>query len=221
MEAYESIIQRIHGSFSTVSLDGRECIRDMKEYEENHGVKTNWRQSEWFGWYAEYVLNHKTSGISRSHALFPTGSGSHMMFDYVDDSSGLIFDLKTSVSTSKRIITNDLCAIRNAVSQHPIGFAVIKGTATMDEDASFKLWHDTIKGRRSAYERIGETQHRKHRMLKNAVILQYIDFYVIDNMKTVDKMPIMKQGRNSNGKTRPLKMMLDTDIINPAASMAF
>lgn len=58
-------------------------------------------------------------------------------------------------------------------------------------------------------------------MLKNAVILQYIDFYVIDNMKTVDKMPIMKQGRNSNGKTRPLKMMLDTDIINPAASMAF
>lgn len=223
---YESIAERIALLFPSKNLDGRQCITAMKRYEEETGVHTNWRQMEWFGWYSEFLLNTNNDGFSRSKDRFLTYTGSYMCFDYVDDKSGIIFDLKSSVSMNgtldHMLITNDLTAIKNVIKiRGRLLFVVINAIPSMDMDGSFRIWHDALKGKKSKYAELGESTGRRHRARKKSVELTNIDIFDISDLSIVESMPVMKQGKNSNGNKRPEKMMIDAGILQPEYSYSF
>lgn len=219
-----TMAKRIADMYPSRCLDGKSCISEMRDYEINNHIHTNWRQMEWFGWYSEFLCTtNKTNSFSRSQERFITATGASMFFDYVDDLSNIVFDLKSTVAYNgkcdHKLITNDLDAIKNIVRIHGrVLFAVITAEPVMDDDDSLRIWHDKLKGRKTKYVRLGEKHGRPHRKRKKSVILSRVDIFDINSNAIIESMPVMHQGKNSNGKDRPPKMILDTSIINPVCS---
>lgn len=208
----------IRDMYPSDRLDGRESIMSMHDDEAATGVRTNWRQMEWFGWYSEFLANG-LHDVTRSRRRFSTGSGSWMNFDYEYDS--MLFDLKTATSSNGKTITNDLHAIREAITLDGVmTFVVVHGTPVMDDDGSFMQWHDALKGKQTVYERASRANGRPRRMRKAAIVLDAVKIYRLD-ANAVAAMPIMRQGRNENGRPRPVKMLLDESAITPAAIARF
>ena len=190
----------------------------MHDSEAATGIRTNWRQMEWFGWYSEFLANRLTS-ISRSRRRFATGGGSWMNFDYEYDS--MLFDLKASASSGGKTITNDLHAISEAVTlDGAMTFVVVHGAPVMDDDGSFMQWHDALKGKQTAYAQANRANGRPRRLRKAAIVLDAVKIYRLDANAVAD-MPVMRQGRNENGRPRPVKMLLDESLASPVAVARF
>ena len=68
---------------------------------------------------------------------------------------------------------------------------------------------------------LGESTGRRHRVRKKSVALTNIDIFDINDLSIVESMPVMKQGKNSDGNKRPEKMMIDAGILQPQYSYAF
>lgn len=81
-----------------------------------------------------------------------------------------------------------------------------------DSDRTFQKWHQKLKGGKSEYEISREKRTSVSRYRKTGAELQEILFLVVTS-KNVSALGIHHQGRNSNGKPRPPKYMLDFDTI--------
>jgi hypothetical protein len=62
---------------------------------------------------------------------------------------------------------------------------------------------------------------REHgRLRKAAIVLDAVKIYRLD-ANAVAAMPVMRQGRNENGRPRPVKMLLDESLVSPVAVARF
>ena len=173
----------------------------------------NWRQMEWWAFYFEY----KVKNLLKDVCSVPGDR-----FDRVE------FDLKTQInwdikakaikSDDSGVILNDTSAMEQSIEAHGFHGEII-GLCDVeynDIDRSFQNWHSELKGGLSKYEkqsRKDPTFRSFSRYRKTSAELMEI-VYVVFDVDALEKLDVMKQGRNSNGRPRPPKYSLRLKQIN-------
>ncbi len=189
-----------------VFWDGRESVLELKT------ANFNWRQMEWWGFYFEYIAFGKLKGsFSIPGDLF--GKVKTACFDF----KGTInWDLKAKAikSDDHQSILNDTEAMDWSIKQYGSHGLVIAlcDVEYNDTNRSFQKWHEELKGGKSKYEIAREQRTSVSRYRKTRAELVEILFLVVTS-KNRSALGIHHQGRNSNGKPRPPKYMLDYDTI--------
>lgn len=189
------------------SWDGKESILKLKE------ANYNWRQMEWWSFYFEYLCFQRLRGQFQIPG------------DYFGKVKTASFDLKRTInwdikakaikSDDHRSILNDMAAIQQSVEKYG-AHGLIVGLCDVeynDNQRTFQQWHEELKGGKSRYEmeRIQRTSISRYR--KTRADLREILFLII-NKENERFLEIYHQGRNSNGKPRPPKFMLNYEKID-------
>ena len=79
-------------------------------------------------------------------------------------------------------------------------------------DRSFQKWHSKLKGGKSKYEMAREARTSVSRYRKTRAELTEVLLLILKK-KDTDRLPTMRQGRNSDGSPRKLKYMVDLENI--------
>lgn len=190
-----------------VDWDGRTSVLKLRE------VNYNWRQMEWWSFYFEYLCLDRLQGE----------------FDILGDSFGKVktasFDLKRTInwdlkakaikSDDHRSILNDKKAIDDSIAEYGAHSFVVAlcDVEYNDDDRIFQRWHEELKGAKSKYEIEREKRTSVSRYRKTRALLQEILFLVV-TLENKHELSEYRQGRNSNGRPRPPKYMLDYDQVD-------
>jgi hypothetical protein len=180
--------------------DGKKLILEMKE---NNG--RNWRQMEWIGWYFEYWCNKNLKGIMEMPHSKKYGNVS---FDgYLE----IPWDFKVHAQSGEKIIINDLQAIKKVINDFGcLGLIIVTGPVIYDnESQDFKKWHDKQKGKITSYVMKNIEKGAPSRQRKVSMKISKILFIKLDDDCLSNCCSIHKQGKNSNGKPREPKVLLD------------
>ena len=186
----------------TARWDGRACVEEMRAAEYR-----NWRQTEWAGWYFEYV------GVAALINAFGGGPRRvlHTSFDYALRST---WDLKAhSTGKERGAILNDLDAIEAGLGEgNGLGFIVLTGDPDYSDGLEFDAWHRGLRGAGPAHER--------SRALKSGFTPVRLDAFHLPDASALDlarsqgAYAVMQQGRQPDGAARKPKLK-----INFAAAM--
>ena len=184
--------------------EGKTCILELKE------ADYNWRQMEWWAFYFEYMVK-KMLGDKFS---FPGDQYDNVLFDLKGE---INWDLKAKAikSDDHKVILNDKSAMEQSIEKSGYHGEIIAlcDVEYNDNDRSFQKWHTELKGGKSNYELAREKRTSVSRYRKtNAELTEIV--LLIFKADDLDLLAIMKQGRNSNGKPRPEKYMLDLETID-------
>ena len=190
-------------------LDGRDAIQQLRQW------GNQWRQIEWIGWWTEHVV--RTALIQQlGGAVGPTFLNTE--FDY---QLGRVFDIKTHASepgdtSAAESVLNDVDAIEAAAIQTgAIGFVVVRGHATYDDDGTFYAWHREFQGKQ-VKPRTPRSRRRKTSFAPvevDAFLLPGIG--ALRSAQDVELLKIMRQGRQQSGAPRPPKYKLRLDAPIP------
>ena len=180
--------------------DGKKLILEMKE---NNG--RNWRQMEWIGWYFEYWCNKNLKGIMEMPHSKKYGNVSF------DGYLKIPWDFKAHVTQSgDKIIVNDHQAIKKAIKDFGcVGLIIVTGPVVYDESQEFKKWHDEQKGKITDYVLKNIERGAPSRRRKVSMKISKISFVKLDDDCLKKYSSIHNQGRNSDGKPREPKVLLD------------
>jgi hypothetical protein len=206
MAIYNTDIEVIKANLSNLPKfwDGKTCVLELKE------ANYNWRQMEWWAFYFE----HKVRNILQDKFQFPGDKFDNVSFDLKD---AINWDLKAKAikSDDHKVILNDCSAMEQSIENHGFHGEIIAlcDVEYNDHDRSFQKWHTELKGGKSAYEIERETRTSISRYRKTKAELTEIVLLVLQK-NDLEKLSIMKQGRNSNGKPRSEKYMLDLEMIS-------
>lgn len=191
--------------------DGKTSILELKE------ANYNWKQMEWWAFYFEF----KCYDLLKGEFKIPGDKFGNVKFDM---KRNINWDLKAAAIKSHNfnIILNDVDAMNLSVEKNKyhgelIGLCDVEYN---DADRSFQKWHTELKGGMSKYEegRIKRTAISRYR--KTKAILEEIVILVLDK-KSLNKLSIMQQGINSNGKQRNNKYLFELDKIENFNFMIF
>ena len=184
--------------------DGKTCVLELKE------ANYNWRQMEWWAFYFEW----KVKNILNDKFQFLGDKFDNVTFDL---KGAINWDLKAKAikSDDHKVILNDCVAMEQSIVNHGFHGEIIAlcDVEYNDLDRSFQKWHTELKGGKSAYEIERENRTSISRYRKTKAELTEIVLLVLQK-NDLEKLSIMKQGRNSNGKPRPEKYMLDLETIS-------
>lgn len=114
-----------------------------------------------------------------------------------------------------KLFLNDREAMKASIARHGFHGEIIAlcDVEYNDINRSFQKWHSELKGGLSKYEKERKERTSVSRYRKTKAELTEI-LFVIFTSNDLSKLSIMKQGRNSNGKPRPEKYMLDLETID-------
>ena len=181
--------------------DGKKCILEMKENNGRH-----WKQMEWIGWYFEYWCNRNLKGVMEMPCSKKYGNVSF------DGYLKIPWDFKSHATQSgDKMVGNDSEATANAIADFGcVGLIIASGPVVYDnESQEFKKWHDEQKGKTSVYEKQREDRHAPSRRRKVSMKISKIFFIKIDDDLLVKRGSFQEGFRNSNGKLRREKVLLD------------
>ncbi len=185
------------------TCEGKKCVLELKE------ANYNWRQMEWWAFYFEYLCRSRLNGIFE----IPGEKFGTVTFD-AKRKVNWDFKAKAIKSDDHRAILNDKSAMIQSIKAHGMHGIIIAmcDVEYNDVDRTFQKWHAELKGGLSKYEkeRISRTSLSRYR--KTKAELQEILFLCV-NAENIKELDTMRQGRNSNGKPRPEKFMLDFEKI--------
>lgn len=198
-----NIAKGLFADFPT-KWDGKTSVLEMKE------VNFNWRQMEWWGFYFELLCRRRLA----DDFYIPGdrfGSAATSCFDL---KRSINWDLKAKAikSDDHRSILNDTEAMNWSIEQYGVHGLII-GLCDVeynDNDRSFQRWHEELKGGKSKYQLEREQRTSVSRYRKTRADLQEVLFLAV-TFGNISLLGIHHQGRNSNGKPRPPKYMLDYD----------
>lgn len=199
-------------------IDGRAAISEMRE-----GGSRHWKQMEWIGFYPEFWFEQNLAG-PLGMSTGPTFG--NITFDLAGDG---VWDLKShSSSASPWSPLNDVEAVEECIQTHGgVGFILVSGPCTYDEDGSFKAWHDALKGKKSPYQEKNEALGVKSRRRKTSFApheFLAFGFNSMDSLALAHRNGWIKgfqEGmKNSNGTKRRAKIMVDTMSIPDSAIIA-
>lgn len=186
--------------------DGKKSILELKD------ANFNWRQMEWWGFYFEHLCYQQV----KSDFQIPGDRYGKARTACFDIKNSINWDLKAKAikSDDHRSILNDTEAMNRSVKEYGSHGLVIAlcDVEYNDVNRSFQNWHQELKGGKSKYEINREKRTSVSRYRKTKAELQEILFLVV-TPKNISSLGIHHQGRNSNGKPRPPKYMLDYDLI--------
>ena len=200
-EEAEALLAALADAIDT-TWDGRHCVEMMRDAEFRH-----WRQTEWIGWYFEYV------GIAALVNAFGGGPRRvlNTSFDYALRST---WDLKAHSSGGEDgAILNDLDAI-DACLEEPggLGFIVLTGDPDFSTSAEFDVWHREQRGAGPAHER--------SRALKSGFAPRQLDAYHLPSAAALQTACLrgefsqMAQGRQPDGAPRKPKLKVNFAAAN-------
>jgi hypothetical protein len=186
--------------------NGKKSVLELKE------ANFNWRQMEWWGFYFEYLCYQKLDG----YFFIPGDRYGKVRTACFDLRGSINWDLKAKAikSDDRRSILNDVDAMNMSIQEYGAHGLIIAlcDVEYNDANRSFQNWHQKLKGEKSKYEIAREQRTSVSRYRKTRAELQEILFLVV-NSKNLSFLGIHQQGRNSNGKPRPPKYMLDYELI--------
>ena len=199
-----AILKRDLASLPT-EWEGKASVLKLKE------ADYNWRQMEWWAFFFEHLC---FSALQQDF----TRPGERFGSVAFDLKRSVNWDLKSKAirSDDHRAILNDKTATEEAIKKYGEHGAIIAlcDVEYNDNDRSFQNWHTELKGGRSKYEearilRTNISRYRKTRATLTEVL--FLRFTQAD----LPSLGTMKQGRNSNGRPRPEKYLIDLEDINP------
>lgn len=181
--------------------DGKKSILELKQ------ADYQWKQMEWWAFYFEYkcsqILSDFTDGDTYNNTKF-------------DLKNTINWDCKAKAikPDEHKVILNDTLAMEQSIVEHGYhGEIITLCNVEYDIDRSFQQWHSNLKGGKSDYEkaRIKRTNNSRYRKTK-ADIFEILIILITKNQ--LQFLDILKQGRNSNGKPRPHKYMLNLEKLD-------
>lgn len=190
--------------------DGKECILELKE------ADYQWKQMEWIGWFFEYkafkILKEELGGdIGPKYG--------NTQFDYLRND--IVWDFKSHIDNASShpwAILNDSEAVDCCLEDYKgLGFIIARGNAEYDENESFKAWHDSLKGKRSDYEKERIKRGAPSRKRKISLIVTKFQIFRItkdvlqEGIKSDWVREFQKGMRNADGSLRRSKYMIDVD----------
>ncbi len=186
--------------------DGKQAITEMKDSGYPH-----WRQMEWIGFYFQYLCEKHLHPIME----IPGTRYGKTTFDGFME---IPWDFKAHAmnTSSHKIIVNDSEAIANALNEFgAVGLILAAGKVTYnDENRTFQQWHDALKGKPSAYVQRNRQRGAWSRLRKTVFDLQQISFIKITEDMLLESGSFQTNFRNSNGKPRRQKLMLNLEKID-------
>ena len=205
METYKDDIDIFMSRFPNLPTewDGKASILELKE------ADYQWRQMEWWAFYFEFIARR----VLQEEFQIPGERFGNVTFDML---GAINWDLKSSAirSDSHKIILNDKVAMDASVARNNFHGEIIAlcDVVYNDCDRSFQKWHTELKGGLSRYEteRISRTAISRYRKTKAALTQIAIVVLKFDDL---EKLGIMRQGRNSSGSPGKEKYMLDMEDI--------
>ena len=186
--------------------DGKESIKFMKD----EGC-TQWRQMEWPGFYFQFMCET----ILSKYGFMDIPGPKYGKVEF-DGFKTIPWDFKAhsiprGVEDKEQIPTNGFDESVQAIDEYgAVGFIIISGISEYDDDnQSFKIWHDELKGGVSDYEkerirRKAPSRRRKVNFSPKELIFVFVDD---DNINSCGKF--QTNFRNSNGTARRAKILLD------------
>jgi hypothetical protein len=205
--------------------DGREkteWLRDEGTRQEN--------QMEWPGFYFEYRGRDVLNSTFRPNPNPPRVRYGNTIFDYALNH---VWDLKSHTAerelprsgTTQKLDDeaplNDADAVRECVREQGLGFLILSGRAVADEDGSFKVWHDTFKGKPSRPSLSGKSRARKAAFIPLAIEALWIpNTQALDSAVLRGALKAVAQGRQSSGATRPDKFHVRLESARPVIQVA-
>jgi hypothetical protein len=184
--------------------DGKASILELKE------ADFQWRQMEWWAFYFEF----KVKQVLQNKFSFPGDRFENVSFDL----KGTInWDLKASAikTDNHKIILNDKIAMEESIKKEKFHGEIIAlcDVEYNDINRTFQKWHSELKGGKSNYEiqREERTSVSRYRKTKAELIEIII---VVFKEEDLEDLPLMNQGRNSNGEPRKSKYILDLELID-------
>jgi len=183
--------------------DGKKCILEMKENNGRH-----WKQMEWIGWYFEYWCNRNLKGVMEMPYSKKYGNVSF------DGYLKIPWDFKAHVTQSgDKIIVNDhdLQAIKKAINDFGcVGLIIVTGPVVKEnESQEFKKWHEKMKDDELSYDKQRKKRGAPSRRRKVSMKISKISFVKIDDDLLEKCGSFQEDFRNSNGKPRRKKVVLD------------
>ena len=197
--------------------DGRKAILEMQRAGYPH-----WKQMEWIGFYFQFLCDTKLSSLVN----IPGPKYGKVEFDGFSE---IQWDFKVHPNKNmkgqenKSVIVNDRLATIKTIKQFGgAGLILAIGDAKYnDEDRSFQIWHQELKGGLSNYEKQRILRKAPSRLRKTSFRLNKINLILLDD-KMVQLLGSFQEGfRNSDGSPRNAKVLLDLDNISPAKVIKF
>jgi hypothetical protein len=182
--------------------EGKTSILEMK------AKNYQWRQMEWWGFYFEL----KAQGVLTGQFTVPGDKFGTVTFD-LKRSVNWDMKAKANNASNNSAILNDKRAMESSIDtygEHGVIMAVCD--VEYDTDRSFQKWHTELKGGKSQYEKAREERTTSSRSRKIKAVLTEIVFLRIDSSNLI-YLDTMRQGRNSNGASRPEKYLLNLNKI--------
>lgn len=180
--------------------DAKECILEMRD-----STYRNWKQTEWVGFYLEFLTERTNLPGVAQFKLF-VGNTS---FNGVAGKN--IIDYKTS-SSDEDIILNDINAMNRVVKKYKeLGYVIINGDIEKENNIELDEWRKSLTGK-SKYVLKGEKSGRKHRKLKTKFFPKRI-LYVAITKDNIKQLKVFNQGKNSNGNPRNPKYILPKGLL--------
>ena len=197
------ILKRDLASLPT-EWEGKASVLKLKE------ADYNWRQMEWWAFFFE----HLCTAVLEKDFSRPGDRFGNVAFDL---KRNVNWDLKSKAikSDDHRAILNDKTATQEAIEKYGEHGAIIAlcDVDYNDNDRSFQKWHTELKGGRSQYEeaRILRTNVSRYRKTRaNLTEILFLRFTEPD----LPYLGTMKQGRNSDGRPRKEKYLLDLEDVS-------
>ncbi len=197
--------------------DGRKAILEMRDAGYPH-----WKQMEWIGFYFQFLCDTKLPPLMK----IPGPKYSRVEFDGFSE---IPWDFKVHPNKNangqdnKSVIVNDSLAIAEAIKKFgAAGLILASGDAEYnDEDRSFQVWHQKLKGGLSEYEKQRILRKAPSRLRKTAFVLEKIELILLDD-KIVSGLSFFQEGfRNSDGSPRNAKVLLDLENITAVKTIKF
>lgn len=189
-----------------VHWDGRKSILEMKEEGFNQ-----WKQMEWIGFYFQFLCEK----FLRNILMVPGPKYGNAKFDGFKE---IPWDFKAHAinTSSHQIIVNDSEATANAIRDYgAVGLILALGEVKYNDDKrTFQKWHEALKGGKSRYELERIKRGAWSRLRKVEFNLKQISFIKIDDKVLVKCGSFQRDFRNSNGKPRREKVLLDLEKLD-------
>jgi len=207
-DEFLKLAKEISEGFKNIPLvwDGRKSILEMRESGFPH-----WKQMEWIGWYFQFLCER----FLRDIVEIPGPKFGNVKFD------GFLkipWDFKAHAinTSSHQIIVNDSEATAMGIEKFgSVGLILAMGKVEYnDEQRTFQKWHEALKGGKSKYEIERIKRGAWSRLRKTEFNLEQISFIKIDDNVLIKCGSFQRDFRNSNGRPRREKVLLDLEKLD-------
>ncbi len=189
-----------------IHWNGKKSILEMK-----NSNFPQWKQMEWIGFYFQFLCER----FLKDTMKMPGPRYGNVTFDGFKK---IPWDFKAHAinTTTHQIILNDSEATANAIRDYGcIGLILALGEAKYnDEQRNFQRWHEKLKGGKSEYELERIKRGAWSRLRKVEFHLKQISFIKIDDKVLIKCGSFQRDFRNSNGKPRREKVLLNLEKLD-------